>query len=42
VKQGLFVTVVLVVALATGFIIWTQLPAYLQEGGPLVAVLIEL
>lgn len=41
-KQGLFVTVVLVVALATGFIIWTQLPAYLQEGGPLVAVLIAL
>lgn len=38
----MFVTIVLVVALATGFIIWTQLPAYLQEGGPLVAVLIAL
>jgi len=42
VKQSVFVTIVLVVSLATGFIIWTQLPAYLQEGGPLVAILIAL
>ncbi|MBU1317786.1 MAG: MotA/TolQ/ExbB proton channel family protein [candidate division Zixibacteria bacterium] len=41
-KQSVFVTIVLVVSLATGFIIWTQLPAYLQEGGPLVAILIAL
>ncbi|MEW5702434.1 MAG: MotA/TolQ/ExbB proton channel family protein [Candidatus Zixiibacteriota bacterium] len=41
-KQGLFVTIVLVVSLATGIIIWTQLPAYLREGGPLVALLIAL
>jgi biopolymer transport protein ExbB len=42
VKQGLFVTVVLVVAIATGIIIWTQLPDYLKQGGPLVALLIAL
>lgn len=32
----------MVVSLGTGFIIWTQLPDYLQEGGPLVALLISL
>jgi len=42
VKQSVFVTIVLIVSLATGFIIWTQLPAYLQQGGPLVAVLLAL
>jgi len=42
VKQGVFTTIVLVVSLAVGFFIWTQLPAYLQQGGPLVAVLISL
>jgi biopolymer transport protein ExbB len=42
VKQGLFVTIVLVVSLATGIIIWTQLPDYLQKGGYLVALLIAL
>jgi len=42
VKQSVFVTIVLVVSLATGFVIWTQLPEYLQEGGPLVAILISL
>ncbi len=41
-KQSVFVTLVFVVSLATGFLIWTQLPAYLKEGGPLVAVLIAL
>lgn len=41
-KQGVFTTIVLVVSLAVGFFIWTQLPAYLQQGGPLVAVLISL
>ena len=30
-KQGLFVIIVLVIALATGFIIWSQLPDYLKE-----------
>jgi biopolymer transport protein ExbB len=42
VKQSVFVTIVLIVSLATGFVIWTQLPEYLQQGGPLVAVLIAL
>jgi biopolymer transport protein ExbB len=42
VKQGLFTTIVLVVALATGFIIWSNLPDYLQKGGYLVALLIAL
>ena len=41
-KQSVFIVVVLVVALAVGFIIWSRLPVYLQEGGPLVAVLIAL
>ncbi|MBD3297084.1 MAG: MotA/TolQ/ExbB proton channel family protein [candidate division Zixibacteria bacterium] len=41
-KQGLFVIIVLVVALATGFAIYSQLPKYLQEGGPVVALLIAL
>jgi len=42
VKQSVFVTLVLVVSLAVGFLIWSQLPPYLQEGGPLVGVLISL
>ena len=41
-KQSVFVVVVLIIAVASGFIIWTQLPSYLQEGGPLVALLIAL
>ena len=41
-KQGLFVIIVLVIALATGFIIWSQLPDYLKEGGPIVGLLIAL
>jgi biopolymer transport protein ExbB len=32
----------MVVSLGTGFIVWTQLPEYLQEGGPVVAILISL
>ncbi len=32
----------MVISLATGFIIWTQLPQYLQEGGPVVGILIAL
>lgn len=41
-RQGLFVTIVMVVSLASGFIIWMYLPPYLQEGGPLVGVLIAM
>jgi biopolymer transport protein ExbB len=42
VKQSVFTIIVLIISLSTGFIIWTQLPDYLQEGGPLVGVLIAL
>jgi biopolymer transport protein ExbB len=42
VKQSVFIILVLVVSFTVGIIIWTQLPAYLREGGPLVAVLIAL
>jgi len=42
VKQSLFVTLLLAVSLGAGFGIWLQLPEYLQEGGPLVAILIAL
>jgi biopolymer transport protein ExbB len=42
VKQSVFVSLVLIVALVVGFIVWRQLPVYLQEGGPLVAILIAL
>jgi biopolymer transport protein ExbB len=42
VKQSVFVTLTLIIALAVGFYIWTLLPEYLQKGGPLVAVLIGL
>jgi biopolymer transport protein ExbB len=42
VKQSVFTVIVLIISLATGAIIWTQLPSYLQEGGPLVGVLIAL
>ncbi|PJA26173.1 MAG: flagellar motor protein MotA [candidate division Zixibacteria bacterium CG_4_9_14_3_um_filter_46_8] len=41
-KQSVFVTLTLIIALAVGFYIWTLLPENLQKGGPLVAVLIAL
>ena len=41
-KQSVFVSLVLIVSLVVGVIIWRQLPVYLQEGGPLVSVLIAL
>ena len=41
-KQSVFITIVLVLSIALGFIIWLQLPEYLQKGGPLVALLIAL
>lgn len=41
-RQGLFVTILLVVSLASGAFIWTLLPDYLQEGGPIVALLLAL
>jgi biopolymer transport protein ExbB len=43
VKQSVFFFVLLVVAIATGYIIWAYLlPEYLREGGPLVAGLIAM
>jgi biopolymer transport protein ExbB len=35
-------TLVLILSLAAGFFIWSQLPEYLQKGGPLVGILIAL
>ncbi|MGB8658420.1 MAG: MotA/TolQ/ExbB proton channel family protein [Candidatus Zixiibacteriota bacterium] len=41
-KQSIFIALVLIVALIIGIVIWSQLPPYLHEGGPLVALLIAL
>lgn len=41
-KQSLFIVLVLVVAVIIGIFVWYQLPPYLHEGGPLVALLIAL
>ena len=41
-KQSIFIALVLIVSIVLGIIIWTQLPTYLREGGPLVALLIAL
>lgn len=41
-RQGLFVTIVAVVALGISIVIYQFLPAYIKEGGPLVALLIML
>jgi len=43
VKQSVFFFVLLIVSIATGFVIWAyMLPDYLREGGPLVAGLIAM
>ena len=42
-KQGVFVTILLIGSLGMGYAIWFfMLPDYLREGGPLVSVLIAL
>jgi len=41
-KQSLFIVLVLVVSLVVGIFMWYQLPPYLHEGGPLVALLMAL
>jgi biopolymer transport protein ExbB len=41
-KQSIFIVLVLIVAVVIGIFIWYQLPPYLHEGGPLVALLIAL
>jgi biopolymer transport protein ExbB len=42
VRQGLFLSIVLVVALAIAITIYQFLPKYIKDGGPLVALLICL
>jgi len=42
VRQGLFVTIVAVVALGISIAIYNFLPEYIKQGGPLVALLIML
>ena len=41
-RQGLFVTIVAVVALGISILIYNFLPEYIKQGGPLVALLIML
>lgn len=41
-KQSVFVSLVFIVSLVVGYILWNQLPVYLHEGGPLVVILIAL
>ena len=41
-RQGLFVTIVSVVALGISIFIYMLLPEYIRQGGPLVALLIML
>jgi biopolymer transport protein ExbB len=41
-KQSIFIVLVLIVAIIIGIFVWYQLPPYLHEGGPLVALLIAL
>jgi biopolymer transport protein ExbB len=42
VKQGLFMTIVSVVALVIAIVVYNFLPEYIKKGGPLVALLIML
>jgi biopolymer transport protein ExbB len=41
-KQGLFITILLVVAFAVANVVFKLLPEYIQKGGPLVVILIML
>lgn len=41
-RQGLFLAIVMVVALAIGIVIYQFLPKYIRDGGPLVALLVAL
>jgi biopolymer transport protein ExbB len=41
-RQGLFITVVLIVAFAVANVIFRFMPEYIRQGGPLVVVLIML
>ncbi|MDZ7269192.1 MAG: MotA/TolQ/ExbB proton channel family protein [candidate division KSB1 bacterium] len=41
-KQGFFIIAVMVIALIIGIAIYTQLPKFIRDGGPIVSVLIAL
>jgi membrane protein implicated in regulation of membrane protease activity len=41
-RQGMFITILLVAALVVARVIFMFLPEYIQKGGPLVVVLIAL
>ena len=41
-RQGLFISILGVVALGIAIVIFTQLPEYIQKGGPFVVILIML
>ncbi len=41
-KQGFFTVMVVVISLAIGYAIYTQLPKFIRDGGPIVSVLIAL
>lgn len=41
-KQGLFTIMVVVISMAIGYAIYTQLPKFIRDGGPIVSVLIAL
>lgn len=41
-KQGFFTIMVVVISLAIGYAIYTQLPKFIRDGGPIVSVLIAL
>lgn len=41
-KQGLFTIMVVVISMVIGYAIYTQLPKFIRDGGPVVSVLIAL
>lgn len=41
-KQGLFTIMVVVISMVIGYAIYTQLPKFIRDGGPIVSVLIAL
>ena len=41
-KQSVFIVLVLIISMAVGIFIWSQLlPDFLREGGPLVSLLVS-
>jgi len=41
-KQGFFTMAVVVISMIIGYAIYTQLPKFIRDGGPVVSVLIAL